>query len=1035
MATRQWLKRIVFYTLLVFTTAASASISGTIFRDYDLSGTQDLLEPGVNNITVTAYNDAGAAVATVTTIANGSYTLGTGAGAYRVEVTGVPTYLNPGTAITGGTQALTSVISDGTTHNVSLNNAGEYCQADPSFIMARSTKGARTGANTGINTVLQYPYTANDTDAPTNIATYAQLGSIYGVAHLRKANKTYVSTFFKRHVDIGTAGIGAIYEIDHTTANVVSTFALLPGTDPRNAGLGYDWDHDTNGYADVGKTGVGDIEISDDESQLFAVNMEDRRLYVVDVDANGDAGATASYAIPNACANSLDFRPMGLGFNDGVLYVGVTCTAESTVSIDDPDDSYFGPRKGDSSQLSAHVYAFNPTTNLFNAAPVVNIDLDYGRGCIYDNDISNLATPPPGGCAQIPDKDGVPRAFVANWLPWQMDSEVVFNDKNPGNVGNALITIEYPQPLLSDIEFDNDGSMIIQIRDLNGDKTGYENFSPDPANVVARRGNGMGDMLKACGNPQIGWTLESNGSCGGITTGGAGNQEGPGGGEFYWYDNGPGGNGNVSGGTNGHGDTTAGGLLHIPGYPDVITGIMDSHNFYNTGLGWFRNDTGEISLDGGTPKRLLVSPINASTFLGKANGIGDLEMLCDPAPIEIGNYVWDDVDGDGIQDPSEAGLAGVTVLLYEGGTQVGSAITGANGEYYFGGLADTNMSGGNIVEPLTDYQIRIANIVGRVPTQQDVNSNTGDLHDNDGDNGILNAGFSTIEHTTGTAGANDHTLDFGFAVPGSWSGNVSQDTTGNNIGDTNLPGVTIELFTDPNGDGDPSDGVSVGTTMTNGSGDYVFNNLVPGDYVAVETQPVPLVNVSEDEGGLDNDDNGNSTNNNQISGTVGPGEADVNNDFVEKIGGSWSGNVSQDINNDDIGDVNLQGVVITLFADIDGDGQPDGVAIAVTTTDANGNYIFNDLSPGDYVAVETQPAGLVNVSEDEGGLDNDDHGSAIDNNQISGTVSAGENDVNNDFVERQNLTPVDIPTLAFWMQIFLSLMIVGLVYLRRREEA
>jgi hypothetical protein len=32
--------------------------------------------------------------------------------------------------------------------------------------------------------------------------------------------------------------------------------------------------------------------------------------------------------------------------------------------------------------------------------------------------------------------------------------------------------------------------------------------------------------------------------------------------------------------------------------------------------------------------------------MGKAIGIGDLEVLCDPAPLQIGNWVWDDLNGD-----------------------------------------------------------------------------------------------------------------------------------------------------------------------------------------------------------------------------------------------------------------------------------------------------------------------------------------------------------------------------------------------------
>ena len=174
--------------------------------------------------------------------------------------------------------------------------------------------------------------------------------------------------------------------------------------------------------------------------------------------------------------------------------------------------------------------------------------------------------------------------------------------------------------------------------------------------------------------------------------------------------------------------------------------------------------------------------------------------------------------------------------------------------------------------------------------------------------------------------------------------------------------------------------------------------MVSGDYVAVETQPTDYLDVSENEGGSDNDkpDNGII---NSIAGTVDIGETDLHNDFVEEQLGSWSGNVSKDTNNNGTGDENLVGVTIRLYTDPNGDGNPsDGVWVGITTTDSSGNYSFTNLTPGDYVAVETQPAGLLNVSENEGGSDNDKPNNGI-TNAIAGTVSPNENDANNDFVE------------------------------------
>ena len=68
---------------------------------------------------------------------------------------------------------------------------------------------------------------------------------------------------------------------------------------------------------------------------------------------------------------------------------------------------------------------------------------------------------------------------------------------------------------------------------------------------------------------------------------------------------------------------------------------------------------------------------------GKANGMGDVLVLCDSAPIEIGNRVWRDVNGNGIQDANENGIDSLTIELYRDGVKVGETTTSNGGQYYF----------------------------------------------------------------------------------------------------------------------------------------------------------------------------------------------------------------------------------------------------------------------------------------------------------------------------------------------------------------
>ena len=71
----------------------------------------------------------------------------------------------------------------------------------------------------------------------------------------------------------------------------------------------------------------------------------------------------------------------------------------------------------------------------------------------------------------------------------------------------------------------------------------------------------------------------------------------------------------------------------------------------------------------------------------------------------LGNFVWDDLDGDGIQDLGEPGISGVVVTLTitwpgGGGTTTVKTTTDASGYYSFGNLLlDENMDGAGAGEP------------------------------------------------------------------------------------------------------------------------------------------------------------------------------------------------------------------------------------------------------------------------------------------------------------------------------------------------
>ncbi|MEL6391095.1 MAG: carboxypeptidase regulatory-like domain-containing protein, partial [Bacteroidota bacterium] len=171
---------------------------------------------------------------------------------------------------------------------------------------------------------------------------------------------------------------------------------------------------------------------------------------------------------------------------------------------------------------------------------------------------------------------------------------------------------------------------------------------------------------------------------------------------------------------------------------------------------------------------------------------------------------------------------------------------------------------------------------------------------------------------------------------GSISGVVLEDTDNDDIGDTPIEGVEITLTDDDSGE--------TITTTTDENGEYIFEGLEPGDYTVTFQDESEIdedfVDVFDgDESPEDGNDGVDDLDDDTIAVTLEPGEDDEDNNAVEEQLGTISGVVLEDTDNDDIGDTPIEGVEITLTDDDSGE-------TFTTTTDANGEYLFEDLEPG-----------------------------------------------------------------------------------------
>ncbi|XWJ59535.1 SdrD B-like domain-containing protein [Macrococcus sp. CCM 2573] len=322
--------------------------------------------------------------------------------------------------------------------------------------------------------------------------------------------------------------------------------------------------------------------------------------------------------------------------------------------------------------------------------------------------------------------------------------------------------------------------------------------------------------------------------------------------------------------------------------------------------------------------------------------------------VKVGDTVWEDKNHDGVQDAGEPGIPGVEVTItYPDGTTE-TVVTDENGYYEFPNV------------PNGESTIEFKAPDGYIPTTENVGDDT---KDSDG-----------TKVKVSVDGKDDPTIDSGFIKVYDLGDKVWFDEDKDGIQDANesgIEGVKVTL-TKP-------DGTTV-TTTTDANGNYIFKNLPNGDYVVTFETPAGMdptkVNVGDDA--LDSDG---------TSVKVTIKDADnmtIDSGFVKtpvvpipKPQGNLElgDKVWFDKDKDGIQDANesgIEGVKVTLT-------KPDGTVIATTTTDANGNYIFTGLEPGDYVVTFETPAGMdptkVNVGDD-----------ALDSDGTSVKVHLTEND-------------------------------------------
>jgi protocatechuate 3,4-dioxygenase beta subunit len=383
-------------------------------------------------------------------------------------------------------------------------------------------------------------------------------------------------------------------------------------------------------------------------------------------------------------------------------------------------------------------------------------------------------------------------------------------------------------------------------------------------------------------------------------------------------------------------DCTTGG-----GWPVSITDPLLITNDYFTPVWIIAEPTGIYTVTEGTLPLWHQSALYVDGIAQTLGATATVDVLPEQEhEVLYGNYLlaslsgtkYIDTNGNGVQDDGEGcpaapdvnnpGCEGIMVTL-TGTDGTGSAVslsttTDANGDYSFTGLVPGQYSV-SVVEP----------------------------------NGFACSAPSPCQYdlalTSGQASTGNDFGDYGFAELHGIKWDDLNANGQHDLGEPGLAGVTITL-TGLNGKGQI---VSLSTT-SDANGEFWFTELAPGTYHVTETLPAGLEASTPLTSGPHVLASSQVLQLGYVFGNYKPAEVhgtkfiDLNGNGVQDFGEGCP--AAPDANNP-----GCEGITVTLTGT---DGKGQAVSLT-TTTDANGDYSFTGITPGQYTIALFEPTGFV----------------------------------------------------------------------------
>ncbi|MEE9392383.1 MAG: SdrD B-like domain-containing protein, partial [Planctomycetota bacterium] len=908
-----------------------ATIGDCVFEDLNGNGTQDAGEPGVAGVSVVLLDDAGQAVGNDTTDADGKYEFNVVPGTYSVAFS----------APTGFQFTAQNVGPDGLDSDADPNT-GETAQIT---VMSGDEIDTIDAGILALGKIGNFVFEDSNGDG---VQTPGEGGINGAVVTLLDASGQPAGQSV-------TTGPDGAYEFCVEPGQYIVSFDLPDGVDFTAAGVGngaLDSDaNPANGQSGVITIASGDINHDVDAGGLVAAKLGN--FVFEDLNGNGiqDSGEPGVGGVTVVLLDSNGQPTSNTALTDGMGAYQI-CVVPGTYSL--------------MFQL--------PTGFEFTIANATT-----------DNNDSD-ANPANGTTAQVTLESGdVNFDFDAGIIAIAKIGDFVFEDSN----GNGQ----------QDSGEDGIAGVLITLLDANGDPTGMTTtsdgdgayqFCVTPGDYIvaftaptgllftgANVGNDGSDSDANAGNGQTGVITVASGDF--IDNVDAGLIALAKIGDFVFEDlNGNGqqdsGEPGVSGvpvallnaddlSPTGQTAVTANGLYQFcvePGAYVVAFGLPTGFQFTSA------NSAGDAVDSDANPATGMTGPIVVVS--GDMNFDVDAGIL---AIAKIGNFVFEDLNGNGQQDSGEPGVPGVNVVLLSfNGLSISSVMTDASGGYQF------------CVEPGT-YSVVFAAPNGFQFTLANVG---GEGSDSDADPNTGATGSITVQ-----SGDINNDVDAGLLTPAKIGDFVFEDLNGNGVQDSDEPGIdniSVQLI-------NTDSGAVVETQQTSGGGAYQFC-VLPGTYMVSFSAPTGLNFTTPNVGGEGSDSDADPATGDTAPVTVASGDIvnTVDAGLIEpaKIGDF----VFEDLNTNgvqDAGDIGVGGVFVQL---LDENGQPTGDFVF---TEADGSYEFC-VQPGSYGINVVAPSGFRFTINNNNGVDDtldsdvnpatgDSNLITVDSGEINGTLDAG----------------------------------------------